>query len=108
MAQIPGFHRAELDTQSLLSPTTNSGLYRVEDAELVQVEQNGKEGIAGEGGMTAAAEEQHVIKEDDDSSAELRRPTTSRHPGRPTRQEWEEHQLLHWPYRSWCKHCVRG
>ena len=63
--------------------------------------------ILGEGGMSAAAEERHVVNEDD-SSAELRRPKMSRNPGRPTRQEWEEHQLLHWPYRSWCKHCVRG
>ena len=24
----------------------------------------------------------------------------------PTREEFERHQILHVPYRSWCKHCV--
>eukprot|EP00972_Heterocapsa_arctica_P090949 13417606-Heterocapsa_arctica.AAC.1 len=26
----------------------------------------------------------------------------------PTKREREEHEALHLPYRSWCKHCVRG
>ena len=26
----------------------------------------------------------------------------------PTRAEIEEHNLTHLPYRSWCRHCVRG
>ena len=111
MAQIPGFHRAELDTQSLLSPTTNSGLYGVEDAELVQEEQDGNKGIVGEGGMTTAADrdsDRHFVVENSGAADEARHPAMPRNPGRPTRIEWEEHQLLHWPYRSWCKHCVRG
>ena len=29
-------------------------------------------------------------------------------PGRPTKMEIEEHNCLHWPFRSWCPHCVRG
>ena len=29
-------------------------------------------------------------------------------PGKPTRKELEEHLPLHWPFRSWCRHCVRG
>ena len=27
-------------------------------------------------------------------------------PGRPTKKEIEEHNCLHWPFRSWCPHCV--
>ena len=27
---------------------------------------------------------------------------------KPTKQEVMEHLPSHWPYRSWCKHCVRG
>ena len=26
----------------------------------------------------------------------------------PSRREREEHELTHIPYRSWCRHCVRG
>ena len=26
----------------------------------------------------------------------------------PSRQEVQEHELTHIPYRSWCVHCVRG
>ena len=29
-------------------------------------------------------------------------------PKGPTKQEREDHELLHLPYRAWCKHCVRG
>ena len=26
----------------------------------------------------------------------------------PSKEEFERHQVLHVPYRSWCKHCVKG
>ena len=29
-------------------------------------------------------------------------------PGRPTAKEFMEHRALHWPFRSWCPHCVRA
>ena len=29
-------------------------------------------------------------------------------PDMPTQSERDEHDLTHWPYRSWCKHCVEG
>ena len=29
-------------------------------------------------------------------------------PTPPSRQEMLEHNLTHWPFRSWCKHCVAG
>ena len=31
-----------------------------------------------------------------------------RKPQEPTQKEWEEHMVLHWPFRSWCPHCVNG
>ena len=33
---------------------------------------------------------------------------TLRHPYTPTKKEREDHQTLHWPYRSWCRACVFG
>ena len=29
-------------------------------------------------------------------------------PHQPTLEEIEQHNLTHLPYRSWCRHCVRG
>ena len=29
-------------------------------------------------------------------------------PGTPTAKERAEHNHTHWPYRSWCEHCVKG
>ena len=29
-------------------------------------------------------------------------------PTAPTMKEWEEHMILHFPFRSWCPHCVKG
>ena len=29
-------------------------------------------------------------------------------PDMPTQSERDEHELTHWPYHSWCEHCVEG
>jgi hypothetical protein len=29
-------------------------------------------------------------------------------PAQPTQKEKEEHELTHWPFRSWCQACVAG
>ena len=39
---------------------------------------------------------------------EVRRPRLPHNPGRPTKQEIAEHCVTHWPFRSWCRHCVMG
>ena len=31
-----------------------------------------------------------------------------RKPQEPSQKDWEEHMILHWPFRSWCPHCVNG
>ena len=38
----------------------------------------------------------------------IRIPKAGRDPRGPTRAERLAHNLTHIPYRSWCKHCVRG
>ena len=38
----------------------------------------------------------------------MRRPMKKQDPKMPTRAEREEHGMTHIPFRSWCKHCVRG
>lgn len=29
-------------------------------------------------------------------------------PNKATKEELESHMTTHWPYRSWCRHCVSG
>ena len=31
-----------------------------------------------------------------------------RKPDEPSLKEWEEHLVLHTPFRAWCPHCVKG
>ena len=38
----------------------------------------------------------------------IRRPKRRREPKEPTEAEREEHEMTHIPFRSWCRHCVRG
>ena len=38
----------------------------------------------------------------------VRKPIRCADPGAPTEEEKKEHELTHLPYRSWCRHCVRG
>ena len=37
-----------------------------------------------------------------------RRPTTLRNVQKVSKQEREEHELTHCPFRVWCKYCVEG
>ena len=39
---------------------------------------------------------------------EAARPKALPDPRKPTPAEVREHELTHLPYRSWCRHCVRG
>ena len=39
---------------------------------------------------------------------EVRKPKPAVRPYTPTKAEVYEHEVTHLPYRTWCKHCVRG
>ena len=43
-----------------------------------------------------------------EAEEEGKEPKVARDPGAPTAAEIAKHALTHWPYRSWCAHCVRG
>ena len=47
-------------------------------------------------------------KEEEEGEEEARQPRGIRKPEEPSKKEIEEHQLTHWPYRSWCIHCQKG
>ena len=58
---------------------------------------------AGMGGeMEAAGEEEDGEEQGKRSVLEMMDPKL------PSRAEIEEHELTHLPYRSGCKHCIRG
>ena len=64
---------------------------------------------AGEG--VGDGDAQVDVREDDDddehpAEGEVQRPIID--PGTPTTAQRAEHELTHWPYRSWCKACVAG
>ena len=68
--------------------------------------------VGGEGSEVNRYEdgsaEQPRDAEGAEESEEARRATVACDPGRPTRREFLTHRCTHWPFRSWCKHCVRG
>jgi hypothetical protein len=39
---------------------------------------------------------------------DVEEPKLAKVPVAPTQQEIEDHNVNHLPFRSWCKHCVRG
>ena len=45
---------------------------------------------------------------DDDGVKEARVAKGKKSPKEPTRQEREEHELTHMPFRSWCEDCVKS
>ena len=47
--------------------------------------------------------EVHIEDEDESEPVKI-----ARDPGQPTAQQEKEHQVDHYPYRSWCRFCVMG
>ena len=59
----------------------------------------------------SVAEDEVVLEEPEEAKDEehgKRKIQKMQDPIRPSQAEVEEHNLTHLPYRSWCKHCVRG
>ena len=52
--------------------------------------------------------EEQIVQEREGVVAQGERPRPLPQPRLPSRQEVQEHELTHIPYRSWCVHCVRG
>ena len=54
--------------------------------------------------------EEGTDQEEEDGGEENgeKKPKRVRSPGNPTAAEREEHELTHWPYRSWCDACVKA
>ena len=52
--------------------------------------------------------EEGVSEEAEEEEAGLRRPKKVLDPREPSAEERKEHELTHLPFRSWCRHCVRG
>ena len=44
----------------------------------------------------------------DDSAEEGQQAKAIRAPNEPTKQEIEDHELTHIPFRDWCVHCCKG
>ena len=49
-----------------------------------------------------------AVDEDDEEELGSRRTRKMLEPNFPSQAEQEEHSLMHFPYRNWCRHCVRG
>ena len=68
-------------------------------------ERDEQEQQTADAGELSGDEAQQDAQED---AQEGREPVIACDPGRPTREEFLYHRCTHWPFRAWCKHCVRG
>ena len=48
------------------------------------------------------------VEEDEDEEYGVRRSVKKLDPREPSKEEREEHEKTHLPFRNWCRHCVRG
>ena len=56
----------------------------------------------------AEDDEDEEEDEGDEEEEEAEETKVMKDPDQPSEKEWEEHRVDHWPFRSWCPHCVRG
>ena len=69
-----------------------------------EMEEDGDEEGGGDGGEHQHGEvEEHEAEEDEQVEVQV-----AKDPHRPTPEEVRKHNILHLPYRSWCRHCVAG
>ena len=52
--------------------------------------------------------EEDTAEEDDDEEYGVRKTVKRLDPREPCREEREEHEKTHMPFRNWCRHCVRA
>ena len=70
-------------------------------------ESNDVGGVGGEDGEDDDEGIQGPL-EDEEKEFGKRRHIKKQDPKEPTPQERAEHDLTHLPFRSWCRHCIRG
>ena len=58
--------------------------------------------------MVVTESDSHEIVFEDAQESGVRKPTRTADPTLPTEADVRDHELTHLPYRSWCRHCVRG
>ena len=46
---------------------------------------------------------EEILEGDQDNPQEVERLKIAPDPGQPTRQQFAEHRITHWSFRSWCK-----
>ena len=55
-----------------------------------------------------AMTEIQMSDEEEEETTETRKVNTIKDPKQPSKEEIEEHNITHVPYRDWCPHCVMG
>ena len=87
----------------------------IEDEADAEEDERGAEGEAREDGAEAHGDERRggqreeaQGRESGQAEGESRVPIFKRNPKDPTTEEITAHAKTHFPYRSWCPHCVRG
>jgi hypothetical protein len=48
------------------------------------------------------------LEEEDKEEFGIRRPMRKADPREPSKEEREDHEKTHIPFRNWCRHCIRG
>ena len=76
------------------------------DAQIIESEKQEGDAAGWEDVICAPCEDPESIDEGVDIEAEIQRAATD--PGQPTAAQREEHDLTHFPFRSWCRACVLG
>ena len=76
------------------------------DEEINESEKQEGDEFGGEDPICAPCEDPDSIDADVDLEAEVQRAATD--PGQPTQDQRDEHNLTHFPCRSWCRVCVLG
>ena len=106
--QTSSFVRPKQNKQSLeeSEAETEPGIYSNEGEDSEVAESNEP---AGSGSKETCPKDTESPQgdEDEDHKAETGIKAIPS-PGTPSRKERDEHNIHHWPYRSWCDLCVKG
>ena len=103
-----GFHEAAVSGSDRVRPRDGKrmecgGTPGIETETGDVVDEKDIEDVGDE--VSKDSEVEELIAED---FGAVSKPSVMPSPYTPSKKEVEEHEVAHWPYRSWCPDCVRG
>ena len=93
---------------TFIKPTNGSRPHRIDDEWTTEPQPRQSTSWTGSTNFEEKATFKEHLESDDEDNQQAIKARATAAPNQPTREEVQEHNLTHMPYRIWCPICVQG